>query len=327
MINFCTLFDSHYLLRGLAMYKSLCKHLDDFHLYFFAFDSKCYQTLKELNLDKATIISLEEFEDPQLLAIKPTRSRAEYCWTCTPSTIRYSLDKYNLDCCTYLDADIYFFASPKILVNELGEDSVMITEHRYSPRYKKLVKFGKYCVQFMTFRNTPQGNEVLNWWRDSCLQWCYARYEDGKFGDQKYLDDWPERFECVHVLQHLGGGVAPWNVQQYDIFRKDSKLLGKVRGAENLFEIIFYHFHHLKFYDNGELDLSGYRLSENVKELIYRPYIKHLEEITCALQRIDKSIFTHGEDKLEFKNWKMLARYVKHKLMSNILRKSEFIES
>ena len=81
--NFCTLFDSNYLTRGLALYYSLEKHCADFHLYIFAFDKKCYQVLKKINLSKATIISLTEFEDVELLKVKPSRSKAEYCLTST----------------------------------------------------------------------------------------------------------------------------------------------------------------------------------------------------------------------------------------------------
>ena len=48
MYNYCTLFDSNYLTRGLAMYESLKKYSSNFHLFIFAFDSKSYDLLKKL---------------------------------------------------------------------------------------------------------------------------------------------------------------------------------------------------------------------------------------------------------------------------------------
>ena len=109
------------------MYESLCRHCQEFHLYVFAFDDACYMTLSSLRLNKVTVISLSEFEDDELLRVKPVRTRGEYCWTCTSSTILYVLDRFNVESCTYLDSDLYFFSSPQSLFDEMGDDAVMIT--------------------------------------------------------------------------------------------------------------------------------------------------------------------------------------------------------
>ena len=69
----------------------------------------------------------------------------------------------------------------------MGDKSILLTKHRYSPQYNKELKAGKYCVQFVTFKNDARALEALIWWRDRCLEWCYNRFEDGKFGDQLYL--------------------------------------------------------------------------------------------------------------------------------------------
>ncbi len=50
MLNFCTLFDSRYMSRGMAMYESLKKHCNNFHLYIFAFDDPCYNFFKKMHL-------------------------------------------------------------------------------------------------------------------------------------------------------------------------------------------------------------------------------------------------------------------------------------
>lgn len=327
VIPFCTLFDSNFLTRGIAMYESLCKHCDSFHLYIFALDGLCSDVLKELSLKNTTIISLEEFESPELLALKHTRTNREYYWTCTSNSIRYAIDQFRLDSCTYLDADLYFWDSPRILLDEIGDNSILITEHRYSPKYDQSKLLGKYCVQFITFRNNKFGNKALNWWRDACNEWCYDRFEDGKYGDQKYLDDWNERFKGVHVLQHLGGGVAPWNVQQYNILQQDHKLVCKSKQSGESFPVVFYHFHHIRFHTNSMVDIGGYAISKNVKKYFYKPYLEHLDDIINRLPTNDRTIRTHGERKLQLSDLRIVLRHLKHLYLGTVFKKQSLINT
>lgn len=277
-MKYCTLFNSHYLSRGLALYNSLLNSCNEFHLYIFAFDQEAYEILRLLNLKSATIISLEQFETPDLLKVKASRTIGEYCWTCTSSIILHCLEKFNLNEVCYLDADLYFWKDPVILLQEAKGYSILITEHRYTDTYDNTLLSGKYCVQFMYFKNDENGLKALNWWRSACLEWCYNRVEEGKFGDQKYLDDWLQRFEKVKVLEHLGGGVAPWNIQQYDIVTDIDKPKLIERSTGHQFDLIFYHFHAVKFV-NDMVILGGYKLSSKVKRAIYKPYIHHLLKI------------------------------------------------
>ena len=303
MLNFCTLFDSNYLTRGLAMYESLKKHCLDFHLYIFAFDDKALNVLRELKLEKVTIISLSKFEDKKLLEIKQSRGKGEYCWTCTPSTILYVLKNYPVDNCTYLDADIYFFSNPKILIDEMGDKSVLITDHRYSKEYDQSEISGKYCVQFVTFKKNEYGLKVLNWWRDACIDWCYNRVEDGKFGDQKYLDDWITRFNSVYELQNLGGGVAPWNVNQYFFIKNGDQITCKEIASNQEFQLVFYHFHSLKFIDNNLVQLADkkYKLSDKTKELIYKPYLQSIKSLVGSInKKFGKNFINQKELKFDF---------------------------
>lgn len=283
--NYCTLFDSFFLSRGLALYYSLKETTPDFKLYVFPFDKKAADVLKAMNFDNLVIVEQDEFENDELRKIKTQRTRGEYCWTCTPVIIDFCIQKFNLSQCTYLDADLFFFSSANKLIDEMGNNSVLITDHRYTPRYDQSKKSGKYCVQFVTFKNDKNGLEVLNWWKQACIEWCFDRYEDGKFGDQKYLDNWPRQFTGIYDSPNEGAGLAPWNIQQYAILSGDKPL--RVRNKKTLqdWEVIFYHFHWLRFLGDKRVDMGTYTLSQKVKEGIYHQYIKKLAAIHTKLTK------------------------------------------
>jgi len=142
--------------------------------------------------------------------------------------------------------------------------------------------------------------KALNWWRDACNEWCYARHENGKFGDQKYLDDWTTRFEGVHVLKNLGGGVAPWNVQQYNL-------------TDGNFNLIFYHFHGYRIFENEKIDCGSYKLDENDMNILYKPYTRHIENITLRLKIIDSVSDYNGIVKIQPFYWKTVLEEVKRR--------------
>jgi len=284
MTNFCTLFDSHYLTRGLAMYRSLVTTGDVFHLYIFCFDNETVEILRQMQLPYVTLVTLAEFESDELLLVKPTRSRGEYCWTCTSSIIRYSLDMFCLQEVTYIDADLYFYQKPSLLLVDFHASaaSVLLTEHFFTPGFEKDLKYGRFCVQFMTFRNDPRGRCVLDWWISRCLEWCYARLENGRFGDQKYLDDWPDRFDGIYVDEHIGAGVANWNVQQYET--GGTEKFPTVDGIP----IVFFHFHGIRIYRSGICDIGYKPLSAKVVDILYRPYFGAIQQAEDDIARSAK---------------------------------------
>jgi len=319
--NFCTLFDRNYFYKGLAMYNSLLANSTvDFNLWILCMDDLTYELLQKMNLPKIKLVSLKEFESPELLKVKAERGLAEYSWTCASNFTWFLVQEHpEIEMITYLDADLYFFSDPKILLDELGDKDVMITEHRYTRKYNQALASGKYCVQSMVFKNNPNGLAVLDWWRLAVLDWCYAQLDNGRFGDQKYLDDWLTRFHGIHELQHLGGGVAPWNVQQYDFLVKNNKIYGQVKKQSDKWPLVFYHFHSFCIISSQSyFPVRGYDLSKNVRTLIYEPYFKALQD-NIALVKNFVPDFNFGYKSVSIKerlvSWLVRFSLIKYVIM------------
>ena len=274
MEHYVTLFDSLFLPQGLALHQSLERHAGRYRLWVLCMDVAAFEALLKLNLPNVALIPLAEVETPELLQVKRLRTVGEYCWTLTPFTAGFVFDRDpGAQRVTYVDADTWFLSNPEPVFTELetSAKAVLITEHAYAPENDQSAISGRYCVQFVTFQR-GRGDAVRLWWAERCLEWCYARVENGKFGDQKYLDEWPTRFPGeVHVLRDKSLCQAPWNVTRFPPS-----------------EAVFFHFHSLRLLRNQRVQIvdSGYEIPRSTIQSIYQPYLKDFAVSLTKLSQV-----------------------------------------
>lgn len=281
---YCTYFDSNYMARALVLHDSLLKWSGSVRLFALCLDDRSFKSVERLGMPTLVPISFRTLEaaDPDLARVRPSRSLVEYYYTCGPSFLLYLLAAHpEIDLLTHVDADMCFFASPEPVFQELAGSSTGITEHRFSKRHEARLKFGRFNVGWLSFRNDHNGRACIEWWRERCIEWCYERFDNDRYADQKYLDDWPARFGKVCVIQHKGVNVAPWNVGRYSI-----------REAENRVWIedqplICFHFHGFKrlspYLFDTNLGRSGAMVSPVLRRAVCGAYIRGLERYAAGV--------------------------------------------
>jgi hypothetical protein len=280
--NICTNFYSNYLYKGLAQYHSLEKTSNDFCLWILCMDKETYIILSKLKLKNARLIKLSDVESQELLSVKKSRNKAEYCWTLKSSFISYLFKKYrNISSLFYFDGDIFFFNDIKLAYREIGNNSVAMAPHRFPEDVKSMVnKTGVFNAGAVYFKKDSTGLKALERWRKQCIEWCYWRLEGGKMTDQMYLNEWPRLYKNLHQFKHLGMNLAPWNISQYRISQKGGKVY------VNKYPLVFYHFHQFKIYSDLTFNPSyGYNMSSESINLICRPYE---DSVLMAIKEIDK---------------------------------------
>jgi hypothetical protein len=283
--HFCTYFDSKYLARALALHASLVRHCSSFTLWALCLDESSEKVLSKLALPSVETIPLVtlEADDPELSGAKANRSLIEYYFTCTPSLPLHILRRQPaVDLITYLDADLWFFGDPRVVFAELGQKSVGIIPHRFAEAIRDRECFGVYNVGWVSFRRDGPGLECLEYWRSRCLAWCSDIVGPQGFADQKYLDDWPQRFQGVSVIAQKGANLAPWNVANYKLASRGKRLFVDEDP------LIFFHFHGLRrvnrwLYESG-FALYEAVLSARMRRQIYRPYLRELRRISVQLE-------------------------------------------
>ena len=132
----------------------------------------------------------------------------------------------------------------------------------------------------MTF-NRHDGELVRKWWQERCIEWCYARFEDGKFGDQKYLDDWETRFKAqVHVLKNKELILAPWNATR---FQYGNSAVWHFQGLRVIRKRASFYAY-----------FGFYKLPNTTRTFIYLEYLKDLGHSIGILKGLNHNVRTQG---------------------------------
>ena len=117
-------------------------------------------------------------------------------------------------------------------------------------------------------------------WKSQCLDLCQSSNLGGNFADQGYWDELVPKYG-VHVVQHLGVNLAPWNVEQYEfalddatrsrVYVIDRDSQGRISRIDPL---LLYHFHEWK---PGRR--TNYPVPVSVGNWIYEPYESVLRSV------------------------------------------------
>lgn len=297
---FCTYFDHNYLPRAVLMIESLRRVDPETPVFALALTDLCLDALTALDLPGVTVVSLAALEAAyaELAPLKAERTAVEYIFTLTPFLPLYLFGRTDAAMLTYIDADLYFYADPRLILELIGAASIAITPHRFSPQLMANTQYGRFNVGWVTFRRDAEGLACLERYREDCVAWCHDRVEDGRYADQGYLNDWPDRYQSLAIIEHKGVNLAIWNVDNYVIEEQPDGTF-TVDGEK----LIFYHFHGIRLQEDGEFNIwlpPGHGVLEGVlMRCLYRPYMAQLVRCRLALHHRFPAIAT-AEGRLRY---------------------------
>ena len=162
---FVTYFDKAFYSRGLEMLKSI-KSARPFEIMVLALDQDTEASLKNENIPNLSIIPLSEMSKADISAATDKSFfftlTADFCAFCQNAR---PLHKALL----YIDADIKFYQSVDIILDEVDSASVAFAKHRHPTILaNRYIKYGLYNVGINYFKNDSQGNDAVTLWCQRC---------------------------------------------------------------------------------------------------------------------------------------------------------------
>lgn len=281
MINgFCIILSKYRLYQGITLYRSLAYNYNSFRVFILCIDEEAFEICNKLQLKNTILVKTDVLQDGRLNVIKMDRRLNEYCWTLKPFFLEYIMNEYDyLDNVVYLDADLCFFNDPTPIFECSKNYCALLSEHDFLEKNSIVEKnCGKYNSGFIVFKKCKTSLDILKWWEEKCIDWCFDGLDEGKFGDQKYLDLMPRLFEGICSITVPGVNIAPWNEGKYYFNNQFDKV------HANQEKLICYHYCGLRLLNKNQFALLiG---SQNINTIIHTPYTLVIQEVISDIEHI-----------------------------------------
>jgi hypothetical protein len=283
MTAFCTYFDRNYIPQGLALYRSLIRTRPSAELWILCLDDAVASIIASLRLPGVRIVSVDDLIgfEPRLRDARENRPALEFFYACTPQLMRYVGAEAGAAAggVAYIDADVYLYRDPMAIYTEAPGAEILLMEHRSGDPGLETQR-GRFNVCFVHIASTPEADRALDWWGERTLE--STAMDEETWGDQKYLDQFPELFRSVGILRSPAATLAPWNVWQHVVTNDVS---GQVSADGR--PLIAYHFARLLVV--GPHLFSPARrewLPREVLRLIYRPYAREIRQSFSQIRSV-----------------------------------------
>jgi hypothetical protein len=216
----------------------------------------------------------------------PPRTLHERMWSARGDLTALLLRGGVVDSVCQLDADLYFFSSPEPLFEqvELHQAPMGLMPHYFACAAEGLPGitheshaelYGVHNSGSVIMRDA----EIARRWADMTRAWCYFRAEDGKFADQKFL----EELSLIRGASILPPWAfpGPWTSKKFAPSQAAAIGPDEPRHGPSVAggTLVAWHFSSLRMSPGGEVTQYAnpeYALAEETIRVVYEPYVREL---------------------------------------------------
>jgi hypothetical protein len=234
---------SNYFGKALVLQQSYLKHHPQSDFYILIVDKK--HPRLDPQESGARILWVEDLEIEGFPHYAFKFDIVELSTNVKPGMMRILLGHY--DQVLYLDPDTCVYSELSPVFDALGSNSIVVTPHALTPEEtsdREFLRFGSFNLGFLGVSKCEEGFKFLDWWSERCLGYGYTEPQLGLSVDQKWIDLAPSFFPGLKILRDPGLNVAPWNLHERTIAKRDGAWM-----VNEEYPLRFFHFSSFKTTD------------------------------------------------------------------------------